>query len=225
MHIHKQISAEKYGKSQISRGDFLKTLGLAMAGGVIIGGCGGGSGSGGSRSSAKITMTMEGDYLFLHLAGSGVATVDWGDGSEVISRTLSEFDFTTGGGVEFEHRYHNSTIRTITINGDNITFLNTGDISSLDVSRCAELTVLLCGGSRASYDRSGQLTRLDVSKNTALTLLGCNNSQLTSSALNALFRTLHSNQGEKNIYINGNPGTNDSDRSIAERKGWTVHWQ
>ena len=63
---------------------------------------------------------------------------------------------------------------------------------------------------------------LDLSKNTSLTILDCVYNKLTSSALNALFETLHSNAGEKIISILGNPGDKDCDRSIAERKGWTV---
>jgi len=89
-------------------------------------------------------------------------------------------------------------------------------LRSLDVSKNTALTTLVVHG--------GQLTSLDVSKNTALTTLGVFSNQLTSSALNTLFGTLHSNVGEKTINISNNPGAADCDRSIAERKGWTVEW-
>jgi len=36
--------------------------------------------------------------------------------------------------------------------------------------------------------------------------------------LNTLFATLHSNGG--NIYIEGNPGKENCNLSIAEKKGW-----
>ena len=89
-----------------------------------------------------------------------------------------------------------------------------GQLTSLDVSKNTALTSLSVGDS--------PLKSLDVSKNTALTILNVQ-CQLTSSALNALFGTLHSNAGEKTIYIAVNPGVSDCDRSIAERKGWTVN--
>ena len=179
--------------------------------------CGGGSGSSGSssKSSGKIKMTTErGGECKFRLAGSGVATVDWGDGSEKTMLTLNE----SREGVEFNHTYPNASLRTITINGDNITMLSMPmvfgisffDVTSLDVSRCTELTILVC---------NGKFTSLDVSKNTALIALGCSGN-LTAAALNALFKTLHSNAGEKYIDISGNPGAGDCDRTIAERKGW-----
>jgi len=156
---------------------------------VMIAACGGRSGSGGgsgSKNSAKLTMTTEegGNFSFT-LYGSGVATVDWGDGSEKVSLTLSEHR------VAFRHTYPNATIRTISINGDNITGLQCYDITNLDVSRCTELEILSCHGQFKSLDVSRntalksltvghKLTSLDVSKNTALILLDVFCSQLTS---------------------------------------------
>ena len=217
-------------KSQMSRGNFLKYLviaALAVAA-VLVSSCGGGSGSSGSgngKSSGKIKMTTEkGDDILFRLAGSGVATVDWGDGSEKVSLTLNEYS------VEFKHTYPSATIRGITINGDNVTKLECWDITSLDVSRCTELTYLWCGGQFTSLDLSknteltylwcgGQITSLDLSKNTALTNLNVLFTKLDAAALNAMFRTLHSNAGEKIIYER----TMDCDRSIAENKGWRFY--
>jgi len=116
--------------------------------------CGGGS-------SSKIKMTTEaGGEVSFYLAGSGVATVDWGDGSEKVLLTLNKRS------VRFEHKYPSATIRTIIINGDNITGLTcVKKMTSLDVSRCTELT---------SLDYQGnQLASLDLSKNTALIKLTC----------------------------------------------------
>jgi len=204
--------------------------------------CGGGSGSGGSggKSSGKIMMTTEASGGEILLVGSGIATVDWGDGSEKVSLTLNESNSNYYGlygifGVRFEHTYPNATIRTITINGDNITTLGIGlPVTSLDVSKNTELTELACfWGGLTSLDvskntaltvlgcQNNQLTNLDVSKNTALTILNCRNNQFSGSALNALFGTLHNNAGDKYIIMDNNPGASDCDRSIAERKGWT----
>ena len=265
---------------------------------MSCGGSGSRSGSSGGKGSGKIKMTTElGGYFRFLLDGSGVATVDWGDGSEKASLTLPKY---------FDHTYPNATIRTVTINGDNITKLNCQDITGLDVSRCTELTNLQCIGSITSLDVSkntalteldlrcwqlssldvskntaltqlfvsGGLTSLDVRRNTALTALDVSYNKLTATALNTLFGTLHSNtvppvQGFlnesknqvltalKNTYkqlgtatlnaefgslhsntallaqssgydiakiikIGNNPGTADCDRTIAEKKGWTV---
>ena len=229
--------------------NYLVVAALALS--AVCTSCGGG-GIGGSSGKIKMTTEQGGGFSF-HLGGSGVATVDWGDGSEKVTLTLKESeDFPN---VFFSHTYPNSTIRTITINGDNITWLLChDDITSLDVSRCTELTRLKCVGTFTSLDVSkntaltqldcsgaltkldvsknteltvldfqrNKLTSLDVSKNTALTVLVCYYNPLTSSELNALFETLHSNAGEKKIFIGYNPGVADCDRSIAERKGWTV---
>ena len=199
--------------------------------------CGGGGISG---SSYKIKMTTEqgGEFIFV-LDGSGTATVDWGDGSEKNSLTLP---------ASFQHTYPSATIRTITVNGDNITGLRsvTGcNITSLDVSKNTELTSLdvgCWGGCITSLDLSKNtaltilqcyghpLTSLDLSKNTSLTYLCIGDNRLTGSMLNSLFTTLHSNSipplreegTPKFIYINSRP-QGDFDKSIAERKGWTFH--
>jgi len=132
-------------------------------------------GSSGGGKSGKIKMTTEngGDFSF-YLSGSGTATVDWGDGSDKVALTLNEheherdamfFPIRLRRGVLFRHTYPTATIRTITVNGDNITGLYCSSnfcITSIDVSRCTELTELSV---------SGNLTSFDVSKNTALTKL------------------------------------------------------
>ena len=89
-------------------------------------------------------------------------------------------------------------------------------LTNLDVSKNTILTEFFC------YEN--QLTSLDMSKNPALLFLNCGDNQLTSLALNAFFKTLHGNEWKKDmyIYINGNPGAKDCDKSIAEAKGWTV---
>ena len=128
--------------------------------------CGGGGGGFGG-SSYTIKMTTEGSGGGFHLSGSGVATVDWGDGSEKVSLTLDESGYI----LDFWHDYPSASIRTITVNGDNITLLRCGYVTSLDVRGATALTYL---------DVSGNLTSLDVSKNTALTGLEVSNNQLIS---------------------------------------------
>ena len=87
-------------------------------------------------------------------------------------------------------------------------------LTSLDVSKNIVLKELFC------WDN--QITKLDVSKNTALEDLDCSENKLEAAALNALFESLNSNEGVKNIDISDNPGTNSCDQSIATKKGWQV---
>jgi len=159
-------------KSQMSRRNFLNYLPIVpLAVSAAFTSCGGGGGIG--KSSGKIKMTTEQDDDFsFYLGGSGTATVDWGDGSEKVTLTLNANEFNPFQ-TEFRHTYPNATIRTITINGDNITGLYSRDIvTSLDVSHCVELTNL-------SW-HSSKIASLDLSKNTALTYLSVHNSRLTS---------------------------------------------
>ena len=86
-------------KSHTSRRKFLSFFVIAaLTVSAAFTSCGGGSGSSGGKNSGKIKMTTEESGRFdFSLGGSGVATVDWGDGSEKMSLTLYE------GGVSFEH--------------------------------------------------------------------------------------------------------------------------
>lgn len=113
------------------------------------------------------------------------------------------------------------------------------NLTSLDVSKNTKLTALYCGysGNLTSLNVSkntaltwlncgyNNLTSLDVSKNTALTYLNCGHNNLTSAALNQIFRDLPQGQPSKSIiYINGNPGSNTCDKSIAKNKGWITKY-
>jgi len=91
-------------------------------------------------------------------------------------------------------------------------------LTTLDLSKCTTLEKLFC-----SYN---QLTTLDLSNCTALTKLYCQNNNFSANALNTLFGTLHSNNfpdDEKQIFIADNPGTEECDVTIAEKKGWIVN--
>jgi len=64
-----------------------------------------------------------------------------------------------------------------------------------------------------------------VRSNTALTDLYCSYNQLSATALNTLFDSVHSNASAegKSIFIYANPGTDTCNTSIATNKGWTVN--
>ena len=125
-----------------------------------------GCGSGGYR----MTMTVEGSGSFsFELRGSGIATVDWGDGSD---RTTHELSGERGR--TFSKVYAGSGRHTITITGNDIIGLTVGSsqLTGLDVRRNTKLMRLEV--------TQGQFTNLDVSRNTALTRLWIENTQLTS---------------------------------------------
>ena len=117
-------------------------------------------------------------------------TIDWGDGN---------IDELTPDNVEkeFIHEFSNQNLQTILITSNSIEKLGYEDtykgkfqefrfgetslkelylrdlqLTSLDISKCTDLTGLNC-----NYN---QLTSLDVSKCTALTNLSCGSNQLTS---------------------------------------------
>lgn len=86
-------------------------------------------------------------------------------------------------------------------------------ITHIDVSANTALTHLhVCGT---------QITNLDVSKNTALRVLCIRRNQLTTDALNDLFKALPEKKSAGGaIDSSGNPGTNDCDHDIWKEKGW-----
>jgi len=124
-----------------------------------------------------VTITaFEASALCLNIAGNDEITIDWGDGSEVETHTLSEYCENEWYGARHTYIYDfpPKTFCTITITGKNITHLELcGDtkMTNLDVSKNTELTYLGC--------INGQLTSLDISKNTKLTYLDCSYNQLT----------------------------------------------
>ena len=153
-------------------------------------------------------MTMNNPTKNLGLQGSGTATVDWrGDGAEKETKELS-------GVTSFVREFSGINSLTITVSGANIITLDCvwAGITELDVSRNTALTTLSL--------KVNQLTSLDLSKNTALTYINIKANQFTAAALDDLFHTLHGSGGTINIAYN--PGTDDCNKSIAEKKGWTV---
>ena len=172
-------------KSHMSRKKLINVLaGILIL--AVFSACDGGGGS-----SAKIKMTTEKAKLWFLLSGSGTATVDWGDGSEKVTLTIQESSNPISG-IRFEHDYNSATIRTISINGDNITGLlcQNYQLTSLDVSKNTALTGLNVA--------QNQLTSLDVSKNPKLTILECFNNQLTNLDVskNTLLKILYCNYNQ-----------------------------
>ena len=208
--------------------------------------------AGNGSDTVMITMTLNKfGNVKISLKGSGMATVDWGNG-----KTTQRF---SSGVTVFTHYYFNKSNRTITIYGQDITYLNCkgNQITSLDVSGNPALKSLQCSKNRLTdLDVSkntaltllscskNQLTNLDVSrnnvltnlvcdgnqlntlcvsKNTALMFLNCRNNQLSAEALNNLFGTLNSAMVEgKILYIRNNSGTYTCNQKVATDKEWKI---
>lgn len=135
------------------------------------------------ENPGKINMTTQtGSDVAFRLSGSGMATVDWGDGTKKEAVTLSK-----EGCVEVKYTYPGTSSRTIAVYGENITLLDCKDnnLTHLDVSKNTELTFLDCS--------DNQLRFLDINNNTSLKELWCNGNQLISLNLdkNALLTKLY----------------------------------
>ena len=113
-----------------------------------------------------MTMTFTGGGLIL--GGSGMVIINWGDGAPNTHVTLS------GGiyGEVFRHNYLKDTRHTITVIGDNTTYLNRSGLTSLDVSKNPALEKLEC--------INGWLSSLDLGRNPALTYLDAKNNNISN---------------------------------------------
>ena len=130
-----------------------------------------------TTTPSAITMTTaKSGEMWLAAACVGTMTVNWGDGSSPETTTMSGGNYLEEYKV-FEHRYSNSTARTITITG-NITHLACYDneLTNLNVNGCTSLEFLECSGN--------ELTNLNVSGCTALKELFCDDNQLTNLNVN-----------------------------------------
>ena len=121
----------------------------------------------------KITLTTDIQGVEFRLAGSGKATIYWGDGTDKIIESLTHLP------NKFVHNYSNEATRTITITGENITHLNVAGhrVTSLDVGNNIEIVELHCA--------NNLLKNLDLRNNTKLEELHCGNNQLTSLDVSA----------------------------------------
>ena len=125
------------------------------------------------KNSMTMTTAKKGEVV-IYATGSGVMTINWGNGTKSKARiTALERNDTLLNNHRYSHTYSKASANIITISGENITLLGCWDnqLTELDVSKNSVLTRLACD--------NNQLTELDVSKNYALTGLGCNNNKLT----------------------------------------------
>ena len=152
-------------------------------------------------------VTSKSGAVSIILRGSGSASINWGDGKSdtyTLSATVNK---------TCSHNYTNSTSRTITITGNNMTYLSCDNIQAtgLNVSGNTALENLSCSTnllktlSVSGFSKlvslqcqSNQLTSLTLTGCSSLEVLYCYSNQLTSLSLSGLtkLRTLycHSNQ-------------------------------
>ena len=136
---------------------------------------------------------------------------------------LTELDISNNIALESLYCDNNPLTELDVSNNIALTFLSCArnQLTELDVSNNTALTRLYC--------ENNPLTELDVSGLDALSTLWCYRNYMNATALNALFGTLNSTAGTKNIRIGNNgpsydgTGTAGCDQSIATAKGWTVN--
>ena len=123
----------------------------------------------------------------------------------------------------------NTALTQLNCHGNRLESLNVGDNIMLEYLICNgnELTSLEIGNNsvmKVLFCDENQLSNLDVSGATALHNLWISDNKFSVEALNGLFGTLHNDyfSGGKFIKIGNNPGTVNSDQTIATDKGWTV---
>ena len=125
-----------------------------------------------------MTTTTKSGEIKLFLAGSGAATIDWGDGHDNDSHFLHEYasldwqyddiESKIDSKYEYTHNYGGSDSRPIMICGENITHLACSYVvlTDINVSDNSSLKYLDC-----SYNQ--EIDKLNISKNTELTHLYC----------------------------------------------------
>jgi hypothetical protein len=205
----------------------------------------------GGNASGTITITtaINGDQN-LYLAGSGKATIDWGEpGSTKTTVTLNALPANPwnmkNDNWKTTFKYPDLSTKTITITG-NITGIGTGEsraATGIDVSNMKALKFLSCSNEKlAALNVSkntaltyldcyyNQLTSLDVSKNTALTDLYCFFNIINTENLISLLGGLPNRKGKTSgqICIDANPGVGGSGypaaQTAAEGKNWVFQW-
>ena len=132
-------------------------------------------------SQMTLTFNNRGTKKIL-MAGTGTVSIDWGDGSEIVTQKLSS------ALSDFSHNFGSSKNHTITITGVNITQLHCKDnnLAKLDVSKNTALKVLDFSDNWLSgvvLDKNTNLTKLNCSSNQLAELDLSKNSKLTELTL------------------------------------------
>ncbi len=170
-----------------------------------------------SGPSMTMVSTKSGQAA-ITLGGTGGARVDWGvAGVEPTTITLT--GDTAADLKRFSHTYSNTAARTITVTGENITYMDCSgnSVTSLSANANTTLKTLSCN--------NNSLTSLSVSGMNGLTSIGGKDNSMDAAALNVTISTFPQGSGRA-FYFNGNPGFSQLTYYDIERatdKGWTIH--
>ena len=228
-----------------------KFLMIAALVGIVLANC-----SKDKDSEPQITITglkMTDGYK-IWIAGSGTASIDWGDGSAVQTLTLTPL--TSVGAIynevykvappytDFTNLYNltiTGNLTGFTVDNFTITALNlnmptlevlwcqNNNLATLDVSKCIALKELGC--------YTNKLTTLTLGTHAGLYRLNCSNNRLNKASLVQLFNKLPMRAPADNAKIicggnnatSANPGYAEltaDDKKIAEDKNWSIaNWE
>jgi len=160
--------------------------------------------------ASVMTMTTTSNTVNISVSGLGAVIIDFGDGT--IKNGILSDDNTDINNL-YSHNYSGTDAHTITITGEiTIFYCRDNQLTNLDVSNNTALKFLFCNNNQLTslyvsqnialaglICHNNQLTSLDVSKNTALYILVLEGNQFTSSALNAVFETLHNDDNVRDL--------------------------
>ena len=148
-------------------------------------------------------------------SGAETISINWGDGSPLETFTVNSNESDEYTVIQKSYEY--SSRYNITITGDLSCFdCCANEIDLLDLSRNPTLKVLKC-----DYNN---LESLDLTNNTQLQKVTLSDNKFSKTALNKLFKTMHSNNvaEQKIIETAYNPATEHCNYTIATNKGWEV---
>jgi len=112
--------------------------------------------------------------------------------------------------------YRNRLVNLDVSKNTALTWLNCyqNELKSLDLTENTALRRLDC------YEN--KLQSLDLSNNPSAYWVVCSDNQLSTESMNALFNTLQKGKSPGKIFIGGNPGEKDCDRTMAKNNNWSV---
>ena len=126
-----------------------------------------------STNPPSMALTSQADEVNLILAGTGSASIDWGDGSELQHVTLVA-SLEEWRDIVLTQAYSDGYSHTIKITGENITHFTCcmNELTDLDVTQNQKLIDLVCC--------NNFLTTLNLSNNPALHFINCSDNHLSS---------------------------------------------
>ena len=152
----------------------------------------------------------------LDLSGTGVKECDIAS-----NKNLTSVSFAGCGNLESCTVSENAIIGTLDFSScQSLKTIDAGNgsnpiIESVGLSGCSSLEEFTLSGAR--------LTGLDLSDCTSLEYLDVKDNLMQAYGLNAMFRTMYDRSSEPvtgSLFVSGNPGESDCDRTIVLNKNW-----